>query len=146
MSIINEKQNEVVETVNKIKASLDEDIYRARFKLNNENKSKTYEIIEWYKKQVQELQPFKNKFNVLDNQYRTIENSSKHLNTSLEDFRIKTDTLEKSVVIYKEKIESLNCKISDLEAKNSDIKNFVFTKVPEYLDEFDSYYNDNKKY
>ena len=37
MSIINEKQNEVVETVNKIKASLDEDIYRARFKLNNEN-------------------------------------------------------------------------------------------------------------
>lgn len=147
MSIINEKQNEVIEILHKAKINLEDDIYRARFKLNNENKSKTHEIIEWYKKQVQELQPYKNKFNALDTQFKILTNSSSNLNNTLEGYKIKSDTLEKSAEIYKEKIESLNCKISDLEAKNSDIKNFVFTRISdEYLDEFDTFYNDTKKY
>jgi chromosome segregation ATPase len=147
MTIINEKQIEVIETVSKIKASLNDDINRARSKLSVDNKTKTQEIIEWYKKQIQELQPYKNKYNALDSQCKTLENSSKLLNKKLDDYKIKSDTLEKSAIFHKEKIEYLNGKIIDLEAKNSDIKNFVFSRISdEYLDEFDTFYNDSKKY
>ena len=147
MSIIKEKHSEVIETINKLKINLDDDIYRARYKLNNENKSKTYDIIEWYKKQVQELQPFKNKYLTLENQFKNIENTNKLLNITIEDNKIKFETMEKSEFIYKEKIQNLNIIISDLEAKNSDIKNFVFTRISDQnLDEFDNFYNDKKKY
>jgi serine/threonine protein kinase len=145
--IIKENYNEVIETINKIKNSFDDDINRARFKVKSQNKSKTNDIIEWYKKQVQELHPFKYKYNTLENQFKNIENSNKLLNITIEDYKLKIESMEKCATFNKEKIDNLNRKISDLKAKYLDIKNFVLNRISnQYLDEFNKFYNDNKKY
>lgn len=142
MSIINEKNVEVLDVFKKVRYTLEDDINKARFRLNAENKSKTSDIIEWYKKQVQELQPYKNKFNALDAQFKILENLNKQLNIKVSDNEIKLVTGEKLEVLCKEKINELQRKIEDLEAKLCDIKHFVYNNLNgDLLDEFNSYYN-----
>lgn len=142
MTIINEKNSEILDLIKKVKSSLDEDINKARFKLSAENKSKTSEIIEWYKKQVQELQPYKNKFNTLDVQYKILENNHKNLAMKIYDYDINLKNSEKLKILCDEKIKDLLEKIENLEAKLCDIKHFVYNNViGDKLDEFDNFYN-----
>lgn len=142
MSIINEKSVEVLDVIRRVRNALEEDINKARFRLNAENKSKTSDIIEWYKKQVQELQPFKSKFNALDSQLKIIENANKQLNFKVNDYEVRIATGEKLENLCKEKIQELQRKIEDLEAKLCDIKHFVYNNLNgDLLDEFNSFYN-----
>lgn len=142
MTIINEKNLEMLDVIKKVKITLDEDINKARFRLNVENKSKTSEIIEWYKKQVQELQPYKNKFMALDTQYKILENEKKQTLTKKNDFETQAQTLEKKRILCEEKICELNRVREDLEAKLCDIKHFVYNKLNgDLLEEFNSFYN-----
>jgi len=142
MSIINEKNIEIMDVIKRVRSSLDEDINKARFRLNVENKSKTSDIIEWYKKQVQELQPYKNKFNALDNQFKILENTHNKTIIKLTDLEEKIVTSEKLQALFKDKINELNRKIEDLEAKLCDIKHFVYNNLTgDLLDEFNSFYN-----
>jgi chromosome segregation ATPase len=142
MSIINEKNVEILDVIKKVRSVLEEDINKARFRLSAENKSKTSDIIEWYKKQVQELQPYKNKFNALDAQFKIMENANKQLSIRIADLEMRLVTGEKLEVLCKEKILELQRKIEDLEAKLCDIKHFVYNNLNgDLLDEFNSYYN-----
>ena len=142
MSIINEKNVEILDVIKKVRTVLEEDINKARFRLSAENKSKTSDIIEWYKKQVQELQPYKNKFNALDGHFKIIENANKQLSIRIADLEIRLVTGEKLEVLCKEKILELQRKIEDLEAKLCDIKHFVYNNLNgDLLDGFNSYYN-----
>lgn len=142
MNIINEKNLELLDVIKKVRNVLEEDINKARFRLNAENKSKTSDIIEWYKKQVQELQPYKSKFNALDAQLKILENANKLLAAKLGDINVKLVTEEKLQVLSKEKIIELQRKIEDLEAKLCDIKHFVYNNLNgDLLDEFNSFYN-----
>ncbi len=142
MSIINEKNLEMLDVIKRVRTALEEDINKARFRLNAENKSKTSDIIEWYKKQVQELQPYKSKFTTLDTQTKITENANKKLSAKVTDVEVKLMTCEKLNVLYKEKIDEMQIKIHDLEAKLSDIKHFVYSNLTgTLLDEFDIFYN-----
>jgi len=142
MSIINEKNFEVLEVLKRVKSTLDDDINKARFKVSIENKSKTSDIIEFYKKQVQELQPFKNKYNSLETQFKILENTSKQTMIKFNDTQTNIDSLEKLEILSKEKIIELQRKIEDLEAKLCDIKHFVYNHLTgDLLEEFNSFYN-----
>jgi uncharacterized protein (DUF2249 family) len=131
MSMIRDRHDVVVEMLGKLK--IKEEIKP----LTKEN-PKSAEMIEWLKKQLNELQPFKNKVMALENKIISLENANKTLNAQIKNNIDKTFSNEKIIELKEEKINELKVYIENLEARLSDVKDFVFRNCPEQLDEFNN--------
>jgi serine/threonine protein kinase len=130
---IKEKHESIFEVLNKIKHT-DIEVY-----LNKQKpKDKNSEIVEWLKKQINELQPYKNKVIALENKVIILETQVKKLQLQVSLTDEKIYSIEKIVEMKNLKVNDLQMYIENLEAKLSDVKDFVFKKCLDQLDEFNN--------
>jgi serine/threonine protein kinase len=130
---IKEKHESVFEVLNKIKHT-DIGVYLNKQPVSYRNN----EIVEWLKKQINELQPYKNKVNALENKVFTLESLVKKLQLQINITEEKLSSVEKISELNNMKVVDLKTYIENLEAKLSDVKDFVFKNCPDQLDEFNN--------
>lgn len=136
---IKEKSNQVIETISKMRSNIEEDFNKKAAKMNtNSGNNKSAEMVDWLKKQIQELQPFKNKVVSTEMRVNSLEVTNKSLMTNLELANNKASDLEKLNGLKDTKIIEMQNYADNLEAKLSDVKDFVFKNCHEKLDDFNN--------
>ena len=139
--ILQEIHSDVIETIKKFNESIEE-VYRSvKLLIIQDNPVKDENIIEWVKKRVGELFPFKIKCENLEVTCAKMENTIKNYEQNLSVQKNELEILKK---IKEEniKINKINeNKIENLEAKLADIKDFIFRNFPEKLDEFKKWFH-----
>lgn len=136
---IKDKSNQVLETINKMRSTIEDDLNKKASKISsNSSSNKSGEMVEWLKKQIHELQPFKNKVVAMEMKVNSLELSNKSLQTNLELSNNKADDLIKINNLKDIKIVEMKNYADNLEAKLSDVKDFVFRNCHEALDEFNN--------
>jgi predicted transcriptional regulator YheO len=137
-SILKDKNEQILEVLNKMKNSLEDDITKAKVKIAKEVPQKNSEMIEWLKRQINELQPFKNKVMFLDNKTAQYEANIKILQNKFDLANDKVSNLEKLVELKDSKNAEVVFYVENLEAKLSDVKDFVFRNCSDQLDNFNA--------
>lgn len=137
---IKEKSDYVVESINKMRYSITEDINKSGLRFTNSNSAngKTNEMVEWLKKQISELQPYKNKATANEIRITNLEQTVKTISRNWELANEKANNLERIANLKDTKIVEMQAYIDNLEAKLSDVKDFVFKNCFEQLDHFNS--------
>jgi serine/threonine protein kinase len=139
MQLIKEKHDSVSEILSKIKTT---DIGHY-FNEKRSSKEKNPEIVDWLKKQINELQPYKNKVNALETKIVTLEAQIRKLYSQIALAEEKTYTFDKIMEMKNIKVNDLQTYIENLEARLSDVKDFVFKNCPDQLDEFNNSFKNN---
>jgi serine/threonine protein kinase len=134
--LIKQRSEAVIEVLNRMRNNLEEDINRSKMKINKDTSSKNSEMIEWLKRQVSELQPYKNKVLFLDNKTAQHEANIKLLSNKLDLSEIRVTSLEKLIKLKESQIDEGKLYAEKIEAKLSDVKDFVFKNCLDQLDEF----------
>jgi serine/threonine protein kinase len=138
--IINERQNSLMEVINRIKSSLEDDYIKIKVKLEKENPSKVNERLEWLKKQISELMPYKIKSSNLEIQTAKLESQIKKFEEQVELFKTNCNVLEKLNNEKDYKLSKNEKYIANLEARLSDVKDYLFRNQQDKLDEFKKWY------
>jgi serine/threonine protein kinase len=138
--IINERHNSIIEVINRIKLSLEEDYIKIKIKLDKDNPTKMNERLEWLKKQISELMPYKIKSSNLEIQVSKLESQIKRLEEQLELYKTNSSVLEKVNNEKDYKISKNEKYITNLEARLSDVKDYLFRNHQDKLDEFKKWY------
>lgn len=138
MEDIREKSENIMDIMNKLKHGLEDDLTKVKIKLSKEVPVKNSEMIEWLKKQIAELQPFKNKVMFLDNKTAQYESQIKQLQNRLDMSNVKVENQEKLIVLKENKLQEQLLYSENLEAKLSDVKDFVFKNCQDNLDAFNN--------
>lgn len=138
---IEQKSCDIQELLNKLSKRIDDEV--SKF-LNYDaaggdtTKKNNKEI--WLNEQVHELQPYKTKFLNIEMKLKKAENEVelyKNKCNTLDDLYLETKKINQSKTDeLKHKIEEIN----NIEAKLSDIKDFVFKHCPNKLDEFHQFF------
>ncbi len=140
LKLLNDNHSMLVGLVNKVKSSFQEECEKLVRNISQNKTNKTNHKIEELKKQIVELMPYKVKNIQIEAKFEKLEGSVSLLNEKLKtlnDYKSTSEILnsEKDTVIAK-----LNDKIVDLEAKLSDVKDFLFRNCSDKLDEFTPFY------
>lgn len=139
---LNERTGQINELFQRFKNSIEDDLIKANMKVRKEtNNLKNNQMIEWLKKQINELQSFKNKSMFLENKMTSLESTIAQLQTKLHNAESKVENLEKILILKNGKNEEQKLYIEKIEAKLSDVKDFVFKNCSDYLDSFNSSFN-----
>jgi serine/threonine protein kinase len=138
--IINERQHSLMEVINRIKTGLEEDYIKIKVKLERENPSKVNERLEWLKKQITELMPYKIKSSNYEIQVSKLESQIKKLEEQIELAKTMANVLEKLNNEKDYKISKNEKYIANLEARLSDVKDYLFRNQQDKLDEFKKWY------
>jgi chromosome segregation ATPase len=138
--IINERHNSLMEVINRIKTSIEEDYIKIKVKLEREHPSKVNERLEWLKKQISELMPYKIKSSNLEIQTAKLEAHIKKLEEQIELLKTHCNVLEKVNNEKEYKISKNEKYITNLEARLSDVKDYLFRDHQDKLDEFKKWY------
>ncbi len=141
VSLIKDKASSVMEILTKLRGALGDDLANVRIKISKENTRKNVEMIDWLKKQINELQPYKNKVLSMENKTAQNEALIKQLQNKIQDIIIKADTNDKLIVLKESKIKEASLYAENLEAKLSDVKDFVFKNCSDQLDSFNNVFN-----
>lgn len=136
INLIKQRSEAVIEVFNRMRNNLEDDITRSKMKIIKDSTSKNSEMIEWLKRQVSELQPYKNKVLFLDNKTSQYEATIKILSNKLDLAEIRVVSLEKLIKLKENQIEQRKSYSEQIEAKLSDVKDFVFKNCQDQLDEF----------
>jgi len=137
-----ERTGQINELFLRFKCSLEDDLINANLKVKKEsNAAKNNQIVDWLKKQINELQNYKNKSIFLENKMSHLETSVSQLNVKLNSSESKVDNLEKIILLKNEKICELKTYTEKIEAKLSDVKDFVFKNCSDLLDSFNNTFN-----
>ena len=140
--VLNEKSGQISEIFLKFKNSVEDELNKANIKVRKEsNASKINQMVDWLKKQINELQPFKNKSMFLENKISNLEATISLLQNKLQSSDSKVENLEKIIVLKNEKIDDGKAYIEKIEAKLSDVKDFVFKNCTDQLDSFNNTFN-----
>ena len=139
--ILQEIHSDVIETIKKFNESIEE-VYRSvKLLIIQDNPVKDENIIEWVKKRVGELFPFKIKCENLEVTCAKMENTIKNYEQNLADQNNELENIRK-IKIENEKINKKHENtIQKLEEKLADIKDFIFRNFPEKLDEFKKWFH-----
>ena len=139
--ILQEIHSDVIETIKKFNESIEE-VYRSvKLLIIQDNPVKDENIIEWVKKRVGELFPFKIKCENLEVTCAKMENTIKNYEQNLADKNNELENIRK-IKIENEKINKKHENtIQKLEEKLADIKDFIFRNFPEKLDEFKKWFH-----
>jgi len=138
IDIINERNNMISEAFTKVKTSLEEDFMKIRLKFDKDNVSN--ERIDWLKKQISELMPYKIKSTNLEMQLSKFEMNQKKLEEMVNLHKINIVTLEKLNSEKDYKMAKKDKYIINIEAKLSDVKDYIFRNHQDNLEEFKKWY------
>ena len=139
--IIVDKQIIIESLIKKMKSNFEVDIEIVKKHTSNEKNIKTNERLEYVKKQITELLPYKLKCLNLEAKIEKLETSIQINEKKISNY-IDLDLLRENVMKEKDKkIIEMTGYITNIEAKLSDIKDFVFKNCCEKLDEFCEFYN-----
>ena len=140
LNILADKHQKVLETIKKTKASLEQDYLQ--IKVNDKDAStKVNERLDWQKKQIASLMPFKIKSINLESQVAKYEETIKTKEETIEIEKKKTETFERLSRQQEGELKSKKKYIEHLEARLGDIKDFIFRTFPDKLEEFNKWYN-----
>ena len=141
IEIVNDRHTSLLEVFNKIKSSIEDDFNKIKSKFESkETNSKTSELLEWLKKQIAELMPYKIKSSNLEIQVTKLESQLKKQEEMLELHRLNVQTIEKTNAEKNYKLVKNEKYIINLEARLSDVKDYVFRNHPDQLEEFKKWY------
>ena len=129
--IVQDIHSDVIETIKKVKESIEEVYRNVKLLIIQDNPVKDENIIEWVKKRVGELFPFKIKCENLEVTCAKMENTIKNYEQNLSYQNNELEILKK--------IKEENIQI--LEEKLADVKDFIFRNFPEKLDEFKKWFH-----
>jgi serine/threonine protein kinase len=139
--IISERHNTIIDTINRIKRSIDEDYIKIKLKIEKENSSTAMnERMEWMKKQISELMHFKIKSSNLEIQVSKMEAHIKKIEEMNELYKTNAQTLEKVNCEKDRKIGKNELYITNLEARLCDVKDYLFRHQQDKLEEFKKWY------
>jgi serine/threonine protein kinase len=139
--IINERHNTIIDTISRIKRSIEEDYIKIKLKIEKENNTTAMnERMEWMKKQISELMHFKIKASNLEIQISKMETQIKKLEEMNELYKINSQTLEKVNCEKDRKINKNELYITNLEARLCDVKDYLFKHQQDKLEEFKKWY------
>ena len=141
IEFIEERHSSAVDIFRRINNTIKEEIQ----KLNSKNEEdstnkKTNERMDWMKKQINELMSYKIKFTNLEENMKKIEKFNKKLEETCELLKYKAETLEKVNVEKDEKINKNEKYIKNLEARLSDVKDYMFNFHSDKLEDILKWY------
>ena len=135
-----EKHLNVIDTINKIKSTTEEDFFNIKLRVKKENDVKINERVDWLKKQINELMAYKTKSSNLELAIQKQESQMKFFKEKMDLDNINLELLEKVKTDSEIKLINLQKYCRNLEDKLSDVKDFVFKNCSEKLEEFTKYY------
>ncbi len=139
--IVQEIHSDIIETMKKLKDSIEE-VYRSvKLLIFQENPGKDENIVEWVKKRVGELFPFKIKCENLEVTCSKLENTVKNCQLTLSVQNNELEILKKTKDEYIEINKKNEETIINLEDKLADVKDFIFRNFPDKLDEFKKWFH-----
>jgi len=133
---ISDKNNLFIDTIHKVKANFDNDMLLFKSKLDGSSKGE--ERQDWLKKQIGELMAFKIKCVSLEANITKLEKQVEILNHKLKDSNELTETNKGIIKDYDIEMKIKKEYVENLEAKLSDVKDFVYKNCPDKLDSFES--------
>jgi len=139
--ILEERHMNIMEIFDKTRLIINEELLKFKNKFEDESKySKANERIDWMKKQINELMNYKVKSTNLEENIKKIECHNKKLEEIIEMHKYNEEILQK---VNAEKEEKLNKKekyISNLEARLSDVKDYMFQNHLDEIEEMSKWY------
>jgi serine/threonine protein kinase len=127
LEIIEERHSNALEIFRKMNNSTMEEMQKYQNKDEEDSSNKKInERIEWMKKQINELMNYKVKFTNLEIAMKKIENQNKKLEEECELYMYNCENLKKIDIEKNEKIAKNENYIRNLEARLSDVKDFMF--------------------
>jgi len=135
-----EKHLNVIDTIKKIKSSLEEDFINIKLKLKKENPMKINERVGWLKKQINELMTYKTKSSGLELLIQKQESQLKAFKEKMDLDTINIELLEKVKKDFSYKITTLEKYNRNLEDRLSDLKDFIFKNCSEKFEELNKFY------
>ena len=139
--IVQDIHSDVIETIKKVKESIEEVYRNVKLLIIQDNPVKDENIIEWVKKRVGELFPFKIKCENLEVTCAKMENTIKNYEQNLSYQNNELEILKKIKEENIQIIKKNENKIQNLEEKLADVKDFIFRNFPEKLDEFKKWFH-----
>jgi serine/threonine protein kinase len=142
IDIVDERHSSIIEFLSKLKSSFEDSFNKIKDKMEKDNniQVKANERLDWMKKQITELIPFKTKTSSLENQLQKVDGQIKTYQELAETCKNSLQISEKLIAEQREKIKLLSKTITNLEAKLSDCKDFVFKFCADKLDDFHKCY------
>lgn len=135
---VDQKSGDILELLNRLSKRMEEEVtsFMNACEKSNGNPNSKNNKEAWLSEQVQELQPYKTKFMGLELRLKKSENEIEILKskcTTLEDL---VNEARKENCFKSEELKKSLSEQKNLEAKFSDMKDFVFKYCPNKLDEF----------
>ena len=140
VNILENKHQKVLETIKKTKSVLEQNFIQISAN-DKECSSKVNERLEWQKKQISALMPFKIKSINLETQVSKYEQTIKTKDEAFDIEKKRAETFEKLNKQQLDDITRKNKYIEHLEAKLGDVKDFIIRTFPEKLEDFNKWYN-----
>jgi serine/threonine protein kinase len=140
-SLIKERSDCIIDILGKLKNGMEDDLSKVRSKIYKEIPTKNNEMVDWLKKQINELQPYKNKVVNIENKNLQINKQMEQLTNEISLTKMKLESYEKLNGLKENKIIELKIYCENLEAKLSDVKDFVFKNCQDKLDSFNNSFN-----
>ena len=142
IDIVNERHSTIVEFLSKLKNTFEENFNKIKDKMEKDIniQTKNNERLDWMKKQITELIPFKTKTSTVENQLQRVDIQIKIFQELAETCKNSLNISEKLNKEQTDKIKFLNKNIKILEDKLSDCKDFVFKYCYDKLDDFNKCY------
>jgi serine/threonine protein kinase len=135
--IILQREINIKESISKVKEELQNDFIKnsSSTSLNENSRKSMNDKMDWMKKQISELIPFKLKSMNLETNLCRMEKENKILNEKLQLSELDRGTLKGVLIEKNESIISLKKYICEIENKLSDVKDFVFKSCPEKMED-----------
>lgn len=138
---IEQKSGDIQELLNKLSRRIDDEISKfLNYDAANGDITKKNNKEIWLNEQVHELQPYKTKYLNIEMKLKKAENEVelyKNKCNTLDDLYLETKKINQSKT---DELKYKTVEINNIEAKLSDIKDFVFKHCPNQLDEFHQFF------
>lgn len=140
VDLLNERHSSILEVLNRVKANIEDDYLKIKFKIEKENPLRINERLEWLKKQIAELMPYKIKSSNLEAQIVKLETTIKRYEEMLELHKVNVMSQEKLLTEKEYKVKQKDKYILNLEARLGDVKDYLFRHHTDKLEEFKKWY------
>jgi chromosome segregation ATPase len=141
INTINERHEAIMKKCEQLKQIGSEEVDKITERLNSVIKQDPKDQrIEWFKKQLNELIPFKNKCQAFEINLTKLETNEKKLKEKIDNLETLNYSLQKVCERKENKVEDLRKYVQNIEAKLCDVKDFVFKNFPESVEDFMAYF------
>jgi serine/threonine protein kinase len=135
--IILQREINIKESLTKVKEDIQNDFIKnsSSTSLYENSKKSMNDKMDWMKKQISELIPFKLKTMNLEVIVGRLEKENKILNEKFQLTELERNTIKRVLIEKDESIKSMRKYIYEIENKLSDIKDFILKSCPEKMEE-----------